>query len=115
MPQMGFEPKIPVFERAKTVHAWDRVTTVLGRSIIYGSKFFCFVAYDVTSVDINNSVFWDITPRSQLRFQSRQQRNIFMGTEEARTKNDCSGEDQQKITRPVVSEVHVSSIFRIEE
>jgi hypothetical protein len=23
MPQVGFEPKIPVFERAKTVHALD--------------------------------------------------------------------------------------------
>jgi hypothetical protein len=25
MPWMGFEPTIPAFERAKTVHAWDRV------------------------------------------------------------------------------------------
>jgi hypothetical protein len=30
MPRMGFEPKIPVFERAKTVHALDRGTTVIG-------------------------------------------------------------------------------------
>jgi hypothetical protein len=27
---MGFEPTIPVFERAKTVHALDRVATVIG-------------------------------------------------------------------------------------
>jgi hypothetical protein len=30
MPRVGFEPKIPVFERAKTVHAIDRATTVIG-------------------------------------------------------------------------------------
>jgi hypothetical protein len=29
MPRVGFEPTIPVFERAKTVHALDRATTVL--------------------------------------------------------------------------------------
>jgi hypothetical protein len=27
MPQVGFEPTIPVFERAKTVHALDRAAT----------------------------------------------------------------------------------------
>jgi hypothetical protein len=31
MPQIGFEPTIPVFERAKTVHASDRAATVIGR------------------------------------------------------------------------------------
>jgi hypothetical protein len=30
MPQVGLEPTIPVFERAKTVHALDRTTTVIG-------------------------------------------------------------------------------------
>jgi hypothetical protein len=30
MPQVGFEPTIPVFERAKTVHALDRTATVIG-------------------------------------------------------------------------------------
>jgi hypothetical protein len=30
MPQVGFEPTIPVFERAKTVHALDRAATVIG-------------------------------------------------------------------------------------
>jgi hypothetical protein len=30
MPQVGFEPMIPVFERAKTVHALDRAATVIG-------------------------------------------------------------------------------------
>jgi hypothetical protein len=30
IPQVGFEPTIPVFERAKTVHALDRSATVTG-------------------------------------------------------------------------------------
>jgi hypothetical protein len=30
MPQVGFEPTIPVFEPAKTVHASDRAGTVIG-------------------------------------------------------------------------------------
>jgi hypothetical protein len=30
MPRVGFEPTIPVFERAKTVHALDRAATVIG-------------------------------------------------------------------------------------
>jgi hypothetical protein len=30
MPQVGFEPTIPAFERAKTVHTLDRAATVIG-------------------------------------------------------------------------------------
>jgi hypothetical protein len=30
MPRVGFEPAIPAFERAKTVHALDRAATVIG-------------------------------------------------------------------------------------
>jgi hypothetical protein len=30
MPRVGFEPRIPVFERAKTVHASDRAATLIG-------------------------------------------------------------------------------------
>jgi hypothetical protein len=30
MPQVGIEITIPVFQRAKTVHALDRVATVIG-------------------------------------------------------------------------------------
>jgi hypothetical protein len=30
MPQVGFEPTIPVFERAKTIHALDRAAAVMG-------------------------------------------------------------------------------------
>jgi hypothetical protein len=29
MSQVGFEPTIPVFEQAKTIHALDRVATVI--------------------------------------------------------------------------------------
>jgi hypothetical protein len=29
MPQVGFEPMIPVFDRAKTFHTLDRVATVV--------------------------------------------------------------------------------------
>jgi hypothetical protein len=31
MPEVGFEPTIPVFERAKIVHALDCEATVIGR------------------------------------------------------------------------------------
>jgi hypothetical protein len=30
MPRVGFEPTTPVFERAKTIHALDRASTVIG-------------------------------------------------------------------------------------
>jgi hypothetical protein len=30
MPWVGLEPTIPVYERAKTVHAFDRAATVIG-------------------------------------------------------------------------------------
>jgi hypothetical protein len=30
MPRVGFEPTIPVFERAKTVHALDSAANVIG-------------------------------------------------------------------------------------
>jgi hypothetical protein len=33
MSRVGFEPTIPVFERTKTVHALDRVATVIGRDV----------------------------------------------------------------------------------
>jgi hypothetical protein len=31
MPRVGFEPKTPVFEQAKTVHALDRAAIVIGK------------------------------------------------------------------------------------
>jgi hypothetical protein len=38
MPRVGFEPTIPVFERAKTVHALDRAVTVVGSMFSYVRK-----------------------------------------------------------------------------
>jgi hypothetical protein len=35
MPQMGFEPTIPVFEKAKTVPALDGAATVIGVLLDY--------------------------------------------------------------------------------
>jgi hypothetical protein len=35
MPQMEFEPTIPEFERANTVHALGCATTVIDVSVIY--------------------------------------------------------------------------------
>jgi hypothetical protein len=35
MPWVGFEPTIPVFERAKTFHALDRAATVVGTVKLY--------------------------------------------------------------------------------
>jgi hypothetical protein len=35
MPQVGFEPTIPVFERVKTVHALEGAATVIGPQHIY--------------------------------------------------------------------------------
>jgi hypothetical protein len=38
MSLLGFEPRIPVFERAKTVHALDREATVIGIFMYYGTE-----------------------------------------------------------------------------
>jgi hypothetical protein len=38
MPQVGFEPTIPEFERVKAVHALDHAATVIGTSQLPGSK-----------------------------------------------------------------------------
>jgi hypothetical protein len=39
MPPMGFEPTIPVFERAKTVHALDHAATVIGIETCISCKY----------------------------------------------------------------------------
>jgi hypothetical protein len=38
MPQVGFEPTIPVFKRVKTVHALDHTAAVIGSYHIYNYK-----------------------------------------------------------------------------
>jgi hypothetical protein len=35
MPRVEFEPTIPVFERAKTVHALDRAATMIGTNKLW--------------------------------------------------------------------------------
>jgi hypothetical protein len=40
MPRMGLEPTILVFEQAKTVHALDRASTVIGAKYILEQKIF---------------------------------------------------------------------------
>jgi hypothetical protein len=45
MPQVGFKPMIPIFERAKTVHALDRVATVIGSWELYFFKYFKILSY----------------------------------------------------------------------
>jgi hypothetical protein len=39
MPSAGFEPTIPDFERTKTVHALDRVVTVISKFLNNGRYF----------------------------------------------------------------------------
>jgi hypothetical protein len=44
MPQAGFEPTIPVFERAKTVHAFDLEAIVIDKkNIIYWKVIGCYI------------------------------------------------------------------------
>jgi hypothetical protein len=40
MPQVGFEATIPVFERAKTVHALDREATAIGNEDVWGERIY---------------------------------------------------------------------------
>jgi hypothetical protein len=40
MPRVGFEPRIKVFEQAKTVHALDRAVTVIGNKAFLFAKLF---------------------------------------------------------------------------
>jgi hypothetical protein len=39
MLRVGFEPTIPVFERAETVHASDRAATVIGKFSLHFKMF----------------------------------------------------------------------------
>jgi hypothetical protein len=38
VPWVGFEPTIPVFERANTIHASDRAATAIGYSYVVVKK-----------------------------------------------------------------------------
>jgi hypothetical protein len=39
MPQVGFEPMIPMFEREKTVYVLDRAATVIGTTNLYSPPY----------------------------------------------------------------------------
>jgi hypothetical protein len=45
MPQVGIEATIPVFERAKTVHALDRAAKVIDTDSTTLKKYLCCGAY----------------------------------------------------------------------
>jgi hypothetical protein len=51
MPLVGFEPTIPAFERAKTVHALDRAATVIDIFIPTGYQI------PVHSIILQNELF----------------------------------------------------------
>jgi hypothetical protein len=57
MPWVGFEPMIPAFERAKTVHALDRAATVIGPTLYYPPKSNYFRPH--ASQSFNLSTFWN--------------------------------------------------------
>jgi hypothetical protein len=46
MPRMAFEPTIPAFERAKTVHALDSAATVTGYGIHWLTTLGAFMAIE---------------------------------------------------------------------
>jgi hypothetical protein len=50
MPRVGFEPTIPVFERAKTVHDFDSAALWTGVDIFEGSS--CALEQDAVIVDV---------------------------------------------------------------
>jgi hypothetical protein len=49
MPEVGFEPMITAFERAKTVHALDRSATVIGLN---------FIAYPISHIGLFLAAFF---------------------------------------------------------
>jgi hypothetical protein len=49
---MGFEPTIPAFERAKTVHALGRAATVIGRRSNYPSYLYKYVDFIENVYDV---------------------------------------------------------------
>jgi hypothetical protein len=62
MPRVGFEPITPVFERAKTVHALDRATTVIAHFHVYhrvkgGVTNECVLMVPQSEQTVNRSVF----------------------------------------------------------
>jgi hypothetical protein len=55
MPRVGFETTIPVFEQVKTVHALERVATVMGSVLSYRNQIHIFVPISKKSILILSS------------------------------------------------------------
>jgi hypothetical protein len=53
MSRVGFEPTIPVHERARTVHALDRVDTVIGSFFTTCTKVIIFNVLKFQKLEIN--------------------------------------------------------------
>jgi hypothetical protein len=49
IPQVGFEPTIPLFERVKTIHALGRAATVIGSPVVY--SLFKYVSSGTISIN----------------------------------------------------------------
>jgi hypothetical protein len=81
MPWVGFEPTIPAFERAKTVHALDRAATVIGVITLYGAWISLNtnkVEFEVlTAVIMKSYISWDITPHSPLKIDGKIRSNTL--------------------------------------
>jgi hypothetical protein len=56
MPRLGFEPTIPVFERAKRVHALDRAATVIGNETSTWHKYKIIVCWNTTRILVSRHV-----------------------------------------------------------
>jgi hypothetical protein len=62
MPWIGFEPTIPVFERAKAVHALDGAATVIGRQLLYLIKLLVKDACSLIGCQLDNDGYCDLLP-----------------------------------------------------
>jgi hypothetical protein len=53
--RVEFEPTIPVFERAKTVHALDRAATVIGLRSVGVTVAWCYASME-QNISVNNRI-----------------------------------------------------------
>jgi hypothetical protein len=60
MPQVGFEPTIQVFERAKKIHVLDRVAAVIGQQECMGTTN-CLISFDARRTAQKTKNYWGHT------------------------------------------------------
>jgi hypothetical protein len=126
MPWVGFEPMIPAFERAKTVHALDRTATVIQTSVCFIQMLLSVVLYqsmhrvhsDLDAVTARIYSCWNygatnVTPTQKHRPPLVEDEAPFRNTDMSRreqksrqwisrrnaARNDCAGEDQPQFNR----------------